>query len=321
MFRYMKFREIIKKILFVAAAVIVVKTTMSVIQWGDTDPERLDRKNKLTKIRAERDEHRKNRNKLRQEREQQLCTNESCESLTTVGTKTLNKCMISGRYSSTGKLECYHSNLDSLDTTGPTMLRHSTVHGHIASTGTFEAYDSSFGSIEGTGSLVLKNTKTTGMLNNTGDSTFTNCVLHKVDITGQLNASSTEFNSLDATGKATIYDSNFQKFEICGSTTLSNSKAYIGDIVGSVTAEKCSLNDLKLTSKNVKLTDCKIKTLHIRPDKSNRKTTIHINKTVGADEDTYIAKIVCENPNTEIIYGPNARQADEISGITNITYA
>jgi len=286
--------KVIQKTVLIVALIFSAKIILSSIRWaikgGETESDRAQKK-----------EHKR----LKLEEKQKTHSNETHSSLHTLGSKRLNHCTITGHYLSIGVLTCNHCTIGSLSSTGPLTLHHTTIRGNTSSTGFTEAHDCSLEAFNGTGKLDLKNSKVSAPLVNTGAAYLSNSQLKEVAITGQLTATSVEFQSLHQIGHA----------------QLTSCTAKTGTFTGSLTAEKSSIDDIKVTAKTVNLTDCAAKTLLIRKQKPSKKTTVHISNSLTASPATYIAKIVCEDPTTEIIYGQHTRRTDEITGTTNITYA
>jgi hypothetical protein len=206
---------------------------------------------------------------------------------------------------SIGSLTCNHCTIGSLNSTGPLTLRHTNVKGNTSSIGAAEAQDCSLGAFNGTGSIDLKDSKIEGSFLNTGAAQLTNSQFKETTIIGKLIATSANCQSIHQTGHAELLS--------CTAKT--------GMFTGSLTAKKCSIEDLKVTAKTIRLTDCSVKSLVVRKQNPSKKTTVHIGNSPDATRETYIAKIMCEDPTTEIIYSANTRKADEIVGTTHITYA
>ena len=279
--------EIMKKLLCVIIAATAIGAAFSIFHGNDTNAE-------LTELRAERNWHGNHH----------LKDGTKTSHFSHTGPLTVtNYTLLS--LGQTGPLTIQNSTIQKhASVTGPLTIQNSTIQKHASVTGPIEATDSLFESFDGTGLLSLKNSKVAKKLDCTGKSTLINCNVEDASITGKTNCS----------------DSTFKSIKAIGSSLLKKVTATTGDFTGKLTAENCSIDDIKVTAKEIAFTNCKAKTLLIRKDKSTDTPIVHINSNDRANEETYIAKIVCENPNTRIIYGPNTRKADEISGTTNITY-
>lgn len=300
----MKFSALMKKLLLSAVIILGLGTATGIIRINDTSPEGTAHRKRNAKRRKEVAKRRKEIARKRESRAEKTTSHQETidKSFGQKGEHHLIGGIKTTHFSNTGELTITNYRMLSLDQTGPLTIQKSTIQKHANVSGIIEADESSFESLRGTGFLSLKNSKITHKLDNTGKSTLTKCTIETVDITG----------------KTTSSDCSFKSIKVVGSSSLKATTASTGDFVGNFTAEDCSIDDIKATSKTIILTNCKAKMLLIRKDKPTDTPVIHIKAKADAAREIYIAKIVCENPNTKIIYGPGTRRADEILGTTNI---
>ncbi len=66
-------------------------------------------------------------------------------------------------------------------------------------------------------------------------------------------------------------------------------------------------------------TNCSINTLYVQANSKGKTPIITIKGLKGLPSNTIIKKIICQDPNTQIVYSSNANKANYIIGTENIT--
>ena len=259
--------------------------------------------------------------------------NANLKSVETSGTTDLENTIVTGHLDATGKLTCKDCTLGSLTKTGRGILYNTTIHSAFSSTNDTRANTCTFESYSGLGETDFEKVEVTGSIKNTGNLKATNTNCDTLNVTGSVRLKNFSCSNINITGRTTltdtavkrsaqiigaakVYSSSFNTLQIIGKTLLSNVTAVTFEIVGRLDATNADGDTLTIASNAASLRECAIKNLYVKKQQSPTTITIY-NSPQTAER--CVARIVCEDPATKIVYEKDSIRAQEIVGTANVT--
>ena len=249
------------------------------------------------------------------------------------GTADLETTSVSGHLEVTGKLTCKGCTPGTLTKTGHGVLYNTTIQHAFSSTNDTRANTCTFENYFGCGEADFEHIEVAKKISNTGNVKATDSRCQQLSVTGTVRAQQFSCSNMKITGKTTltdvtvtqaaeiigstnVYSSAFTTLEIRGKTLLSNVMADTFEVAGHLDATNADGDTFAIKANNAVFRECSIKNLYVKKRQTPPVITIYNSPKTP---ERLIARIVCEDHATKIVYEKDSVRAQETLGTTHIT--